>query len=33
MQQLHKQGKTFFFSTHILSDVEEIADHIAIIHQ
>src|SRR5262249_16729194 len=28
---LREQGKTVFFSTHILSDVEAITDHVAII--
>jgi ABC-type multidrug transport system ATPase subunit len=35
-QLIHKlieQGKTLLFSTHILSDVAEVADHIAIIDQ
>jgi len=27
-----KQGKTVFFSSHILSDIEEICDNIAVIH-
>ncbi len=29
---LKKQGKTIFFSTHILADVEEICDEVAILH-
>lgn len=33
MAQLKQQGKTIFFSTHILSDVQEICDTFAIIHQ
>ncbi len=33
MRDLKKQGKTLFFNTHILSDVQEIADHFAILHQ
>jgi ABC-2 type transport system ATP-binding protein len=32
MRELKKQGKTIFFNTHILSDVQEIADHFAILH-
>jgi ABC-2 type transport system ATP-binding protein len=32
MRGLKKQGKTIFFNTHILSDVQEIADHFAILH-
>lgn len=32
IHELKSQGKTLLFSTHILSDVEEVADHIAIIH-
>jgi ABC-2 type transport system ATP-binding protein len=30
---LKKQGKTIFFNSHILSDVEEICDEIGILHQ
>lgn len=30
--ELKKRGKTIFFSSHILSDVEEICDEVAIIH-
>lgn len=33
MKQLQKQWKTIFFSTHILSDVEEIASRFALIHK
>jgi ABC-2 type transport system ATP-binding protein len=33
MRDLKKQGKTLFFNTHILSDVQEIADTFAILHQ
>ena len=31
MKKLKKQGKTIIFSTHILSDVEEIADRFGIL--
>jgi ABC-2 type transport system ATP-binding protein len=31
--RLRSEGKTVFLSTHILSDVEDIADHVAIINQ
>src|ERR1700751_4784835 len=31
--QLKKEGKTVFFSTHILSDAETLCDRVAIIHQ
>jgi ABC-2 type transport system ATP-binding protein len=30
---LHGQGKTIFFSSHILSDIETLCSHIGIIHQ
>lgn len=30
---LHKKGKTIFFNTHILNDVEELCTHIGIIHK
>lgn len=33
MQKLKSLGKTLFFSTHILADVEEICDHVGIIHE
>lgn len=33
MDQLKHQGKTVFFSTHILSDAESLCDHVAIIHK
>ncbi len=33
MEQLKHEGKTVFFSTHILSDAEAICDRVAIIHQ
>jgi len=33
LQKLKSQGKTLFFSTHILADVEEICDHVGIIHE
>jgi len=32
MEQLKHQGKTVFFSTHILSDAETLCDRVAIIH-
>jgi ABC-2 type transport system ATP-binding protein len=31
--QLQQEGKTVFFSTHILSDAEALCDRVAIIHQ
>ena len=33
MVRLKKEGKTVFFSTHILSDVEMICDQVGIVHQ
>lgn len=33
MSQLRDQGKTVFFSTHILSDAEALCDRVAIIHK
>ena len=33
MEMLKQQGKTVFFSTHILSDAEALCDRVAIIHQ
>src|SRR6202166_4394884 len=33
MEQLKQEGKTVFFSTHILSDAETLCDRVAIIHQ
>src|SRR5208337_1370487 len=33
MEQLKLQGKTVFFSTHILSDAEALCDRVAIIHK
>src|SRR3989475_5546256 len=33
MDQLKHEGKTVFFSTHILSDAEALCDRVAIIHQ
>jgi ABC-2 type transport system ATP-binding protein len=33
MEQLKKEGKTVFFSTHILSDAEALCDRVAIIHR
>src|SRR6202163_1981698 len=33
MEQLKTEGKTVFFSTHILSDAEALCDRVAIIHQ
>ena len=33
MEELKRQGKTVFFSTHILSDAESLCDRVAIIHQ
>ncbi|HXZ41102.1 MAG TPA: ABC transporter ATP-binding protein [Terriglobales bacterium] len=32
MEELKQQGKTVFFSTHILSDAESLCDRVAIIH-
>ncbi|HUK23981.1 MAG TPA: ABC transporter ATP-binding protein [Terriglobales bacterium] len=32
MQELQREGKTVFFSTHILSDAEALCDRVAIIH-
>lgn len=33
IQQLKDQGKTIFFSTHILSDAETLCDRVAVIHK
>jgi ABC-2 type transport system ATP-binding protein len=33
MEELKQQGKTVFFSTHILSDAEALCDRVAVIHQ
>jgi ABC-2 type transport system ATP-binding protein len=33
MEQLRQEGKTIFFSTHILPDAESLCDRVAIIHQ
>jgi ABC-2 type transport system ATP-binding protein len=33
IEQLKREGKTVFFSTHILSDAEALCDRVAIIHQ
>ena len=33
MEELKKEGKTVFFSTHILSDAEALCDRVAIIHK
>ncbi len=33
IQQLQREGKTVFFSTHILSDAEALCDRVAVIHQ
>ena len=33
MEQLKQDGKTVFFSTHILSDAEALCDRVAVIHQ
>ncbi len=33
MEQLKNEGKTIFFSTHILPDAESLCDRVAIIHQ
>jgi ABC-2 type transport system ATP-binding protein len=33
IEGLKKQGKTVFFSTHILSDAEALCDRVAILHQ
>ena len=31
--ELHSQGKTVFFSSHILSDIEALCDRIGVIHK
>jgi ABC-2 type transport system ATP-binding protein len=33
IQQLKNEGKTVFFSTHILSDAEALCDRVAVVHQ
>jgi ABC-2 type transport system ATP-binding protein len=33
IQQLESEGKTVFFSTHILADAEALCDRVAVIHQ
>src|SRR5207253_9307298 len=33
IEQLKKEGKTVFFSTHILSDAEALCDRVAVIHK
>src|SRR5260370_39548645 len=33
IQNLKDQGKTIFFSTHILSDAEALCDRVAVIHK
>jgi ABC-2 type transport system ATP-binding protein len=33
MEQLKHEGKTVFFSTHILSDAEALCDHVAVINK
>jgi ABC-2 type transport system ATP-binding protein len=33
LEELKQQGKTVFFSTHILSDAEALCDRVAVIHQ
>jgi ABC-2 type transport system ATP-binding protein len=33
IEELKQQGKTVFFSTHILSDAEALCDRVAVIHQ
>jgi len=33
IEQLRQEGKTVFFSTHILSDAEALCDRVAVIHQ
>jgi ABC-2 type transport system ATP-binding protein len=33
IEQLKKEGKTVFFSTHILSDAETLCDRVAVIHR
>lgn len=32
MKQAREEGKTIFFSSHILSDIEELCDHVAVLH-
>lgn len=33
LRQLHDQGRTLFFTSHALSDVEEICEHMVILHR
>jgi len=33
MQELNEEGKTIFFSTHILSDAESLCDRVAVLHE
>ena len=33
LRQLHEQGRTLFFTSHALSDVEEICEYMVVLHQ
>ena len=33
LRQLRDQGRTLFFTSHALSDVEEICEHMVVLHQ